>query len=135
MEPLAIVLTVFAALIVVSRAPLIVAPTATIEWARRAYSTSARVRLFAGLVALLGASLALTARQAASSQGNIAAFFEVAGWVFGAFAVGLLVAPRIFQGFIHSIFDAISDPGALRALGALGVAIGLSLGWFALFAM
>jgi hypothetical protein len=135
LEPLAIVLTVFAALIVISRGALVVAPTATLEWSRRVLSTPARVRLFAGWLGLLGASLVVTARQASGSQGDVATVCGIVGWVLVAFAAVPLVAPAIFQRFIQSIFDAISDPGALRALGALGVAIGLALGWFALFAM
>jgi len=135
MERLAIVLTVFAAMIVVSRGALVIWPTATVEWFRQALSTPGRVRAFAGLIAVLGVALAVTGRQDSSSHVNIAAGAEFVGWMFGAFAGGLLVAPAGFRDFMYSILDSISDPGALRMLGTVGVSIGLALGWLAVFVM
>ena len=60
---------------------------------------------------------------------------EVLGWILCAAGAGMLAVPGIFQRFVLSMFDAMTDPGALRVLGVLAVAFGLGLAWFALFVM
>ena len=62
MEPVAIVTAILAALYIVCRGPLVVAPAATVDCYRRMLSTPGRTRVLGGLLALLAAALLITAR-------------------------------------------------------------------------
>ena len=92
MEPVAIVTAFVAALYIVGRGPLLVAPAATAAFYRRLLSTPGRVRIFGCLLIPLAAALVVTARQARAAQADAAAKSEDKG---GAWAGAVDVAPGI----------------------------------------
>jgi cytochrome bd-type quinol oxidase subunit 2 len=132
-EPIAVVTALLAVLILAVRGPLVIAPTATLNVYRRWISTPGRIRLMAGVLALLAVPLIVTGRPARVEHGGIAMGIEGLGWFMAAVAAWLLATPRLYQRLAYTIFDAISDPAALRAMGVFAVAIGLGLGWLAFF--
>jgi len=137
MEPVAIVVAYLAAVYIVLRGPLLVAPEAAVVLERRLmYATARRLRIVGGLILVLyGAPLIVTARQARTAQGDIALWIEAFGWFVAAVAIGIIAAPGPWKRFFESFWDAVSDPPVLRVLGALGVAFGLFLGWVAFFVL
>ncbi len=136
MEPIAIVTAFVAALYIVGRGPLLVAPAATVAVYRRLiFSTPGRIRIFGGLLVLIAVPLIVTARQARADSGDITFLIEGLGWLAAASAVLVLAAPGLFQRWASSFWDAVSTPALLRAIGALNVAIGLGLGWVAFFVL
>jgi hypothetical protein len=62
MEPIAIVTALLAALYIVGRGPLVIAPAATVEVYRRMLSSSGRIRVFGSSLALLAVPLVVSAR-------------------------------------------------------------------------
>ena len=137
MEPIAIVVAYLAVVYIVLRGPLLVAPEAAVVLERRLmYATARRLRIVGGLILVLyGAPLIVTARQARTAQGDIALWIEAFGWFVAAVAIWIITAPGPWKRFFDSFWDAVSDPPVLRALGALGVAFGLFLGWVAFFVL
>ena len=137
MEPIAIVTAFVAALYIVGRGPLVVAPAATVAFRRRLlYSTPGRLRIFGGLLlVLVAAPLIVTARQARAAQGDIAIWIEGFGWFAAAAAVWVIAVPGLWQRLADSFWDAASDPALRRAIGVLNVAFGLFLGWVAFFVL
>jgi hypothetical protein len=134
MEPIAIVTAFVAALYIVGRGPLVVAPTATAAFYRRMLSNPdpGRVRIFGGLLVLLAAALIVTARQARADQGGITILIEGFGWYTAAVAVWVIAAPRPWQQVAYSFWDGISDQtGLLRAIGVFNTVIGLAFGFVA----
>ena len=134
MDPLAIVIACWAAFYIFFRGPLLVAPEAWVGFERRLmYATTGRLRIFGGaMLVLLAAPLVVTARQ---TQGSIAFWAEGFGWFAAASMVWFIAAPGPWKRFLESLWDLLSDPPLLRAMGALGLAFGLFLGWVALFAL
>ena len=133
MEPVAIVTAFVAALYIVGRGPLLVAPAATAAFYRRLLSTPGRVQILGGLMVPLAAALIVTARQARAAQGDITILIEGFGWFTAAAAVLVIAAPGPWQRLFNSFYSS-SDP-ALRAVGALNIAIGLFFGWVAFFVL
>ena len=134
MEPIAIVTALVAAMCIVGRGGLVVAPAATVALYRRLISTTGRIRILGGLLTLVAASLIVTARQSCGTQGAALAL-EGLGWIGAAAGVWLIVAPGPYRRLVDSFFHAASDPALLRAIGALSVAFGLGLGWIAFFVL
>ena len=135
MEPLAIATAIVAALIIASRGPLIIAPTATLDAYRRGLSTPRRIRLIGGLAASLAVALIVTAGQAQAQHGGIAAGMAGLGWLMMGAAAWLVLAPQHYRRVAFALLDAVSDPTVLRLLGLFAVAIGLGLGWIAFFVL
>ena len=136
MEPIAIVTAILAALYIVGRGPLLVAPAATVAVYRRLiFSTRGRIRIFGGLLVLIAVPLIVTAGQARAAHGDITILIEGMGWLAAAAAVWVIAAPGPFQRLAMSFWDAVSNPALLRAIGALNVAFGLGLGWVAFFVL
>ena len=123
MEPVAIVTAIVAALYIMGKGPLLVAPTATAAFYRRLFSTPGGVRIFGGLLVLLAAALIVTARQARDTQGGITILIEGFGWITAACAVWPVAAPGGFQRLMDAIYAPPNEP--LRGIGALGVPFGL----------
>jgi hypothetical protein len=134
MEPIAIVTVILAALYIVCRGPLLVAPAATVAVYRRMFSTTGRVRVFGSLLVLLAVPLVVTARQARIEHGGITILIEVMGWLAGAAAVLVIAAPRTAQRLIMAFWDAVPSDPVRRAIGAVNIAFGLGLGWIAFVA-
>ncbi len=135
MEPLAIATALVALLIIASRGPLIVAPTATMDVYRRLLSTLGRIRLLGGLAALLSVSLIVAGGEAQTQHDAVAAGIVGLGWLMIGAAFWLILAPRHYRRVVYGLFDAVSDPTVLRVVGVFAVAIGLGLGWIAFFVL
>lgn len=132
MEPIAILTALLAALYIVGRGPLVVAPEATVEVYRRLFSTRRGTRIFGGVLILLGGSLIFTARAA---EGNITVLPEFMGWLSAAAGVWPLVAPGNIERLVMGFWDAVTDTAVRRTIGVLNVAFGLFLGWIAFFVL
>ena len=133
MEPVAIVTAFVAALYIVGKGPLLVAPAATAAFYRRLLSTPGGVRIFGGLLVLLAAALIVTARQARDAQGGITILIEGFGWITAVAAVWPIAAPGAFQRLMDAFYAPPNEP--LRAVGALAVVVGLVFGLVAFSVM
>lgn len=134
MEPLAIVTAFLAALIVLGRGGLVVAPRATVDFYLRLFSSPGRLRALgvAGLV-LVAAPLIFTARQAPVAVQETASLLEALGWIAATGGVLLIAAPGAFQHLGDSIVG--TPDSVLRGFGLLAMAFGLLLGWVAFFVL
>lgn len=132
MDPLAIPTSLLAAVVILSRAPLIFAPAATLRVYRRLIENVTGLRALAALLALLGVSFAATAGPARDEHGGVAMALEAFGWLLVAGAAFIGIAPRLYQGLARSVLEAVTDEPALRVLGVLGVVVGLGFGWAAI---
>lgn len=112
-------------LILVSRGPLLIWPTETIETYER-FLRSGWTRIL-GLVPLgLGAGLLLLPFGPNAPH----ALLEALGWIGLAAAIFLLAAPQAFRALALSVFDFSKrrlSRRSLRLVGALAVLIGLTL--------
>jgi hypothetical protein len=131
MEPIAALTLAFALLIVATRAPLMVAPKATLDAFRAFLATPARVRLLGAGVGALGAGLAVTAPPAAALHPTASAGLTLLGWYLIAAAAWLVVFPRSYQSVAESFLSIVTDAAVLRVLGAIGTAVGAALAWLA----
>jgi hypothetical protein len=132
MEPISIVTAFVAALYIVGRGPLVIAPATTVSVYRRLFATPGRTRIFGVLIALLAAALILSARQARIAQGGITILIEGFGWYAAAVGIWVTAAPRPWRRVLYSFWDGISDqPTLLRALGAFNICIGIVFGLLA----
>ena len=123
MDLLSVVCIALGALAIVSRGPLLLAPEATVRVYRRLIASGARVRV-GGLVAgLLAAGILVGASRRGGSGATVA---SVLGWLLGALALLPLLAPASYQRIAFDLLSVL-DPGALRALGAMGVGLGIVL--------
>ncbi len=134
MDPLAVVTAILAALHVLYGAPLIVAPSAAVVLERRVfYSTPARLRMVGVLLLVLALPLIATARDARATYGEVFFWLEGLGWFTAASMVWTIAAPRFWQRFLVSFWDAVDEPALRRAVGVLTLGFGVFLGWIALF--
>ena len=114
--------------------PLIVAPSAAVALERRlAYSTPARLRMVGVLFLVLCLPLIATARDARATYGEVTLWLEGLGWLYAAASVWTIAAPDPWQRFAVSFWDAVNDPAARRVVGVFTLALGVFLGWIALF--
>ena len=116
MKPVALVTAIVAALYIVGRGPLIVAPTATAAYYRRLLSTPGRVRLFAGLLAPLAIALIVTARQAHATQGGITMGRNGADFLTGGTSAGSTTIRAAFEkaredDSIKAVVVRVDSPG------------------------
>ncbi len=133
MEPVAIITACVAALYIVGKGPLLVAPAATAAFYRRLFSTPGDVRIFGGLLVMLAAAMIVTARQARDAQGGISILIEGFGWITAVAAVWPVTAPGAFQRLTDAFYAPLNGP--LRAVGALAVVVGLVFGLVAFSVM
>ena len=136
MEPVAVVTAFVAALYVVARGGLVIAPKATAAFYRRTiFATDARVRLLGiGLLVLAAVPLVVTTRQAPPAQGSILILLQGLGWITAAVSVWLIAAPGLGRRLVAE--RLLRAPNSvLQIRGALGVAFGLFLGWAAFFVL
>ena len=131
MEPIAVVTAFVAALYIVGRGPLLVAPAAWRARLLRLHSTPGRIRILGGvLLILIALPLIVTARQAPAAQRDITIWLEGFGWFAAVMMVWVIAAPGAWHRLAESFWGAASQP-TRRAIGALNVAVGLFLGWVA----
>lgn len=122
----AVVVGVFAILV---RAPLLVWPAATLRAYRALLASNGRLRALGASIGALGVFVATATH---GVHGAAVRVVEVVGWVLaggGAFLIGF---PNAYRRFADATLDAVADPAALRAIGALGAAIGAVFVWLGL---
>lgn len=132
MEPLAVVTAIVAVVVILARAPLVVAPEATIARYRQILATNTRLRVLAAVLAAIAAALVGSGHPGAGAG---VATMRVIGWMCGGGAVWLALAPGSYRVVADSVLNAIDDPSTLRVLGAAGVAVGVGLFWLARFVL
>lgn len=131
MEPLAGATLALALLVIVTRAPLLVAPEATIGLFRSLIAKRARIRLLGTMCVPLAAALALTAPSAVSAHPTASPALTLLGWWLLAVSFWLLLWPRGYQFVAEGFLDTITDVTVLRVLGAIGTVVGVALAWLA----
>lgn len=119
----------FGVLIILTRAPLIVAPEATRDLYLKLLSDDSRMRIFGGVFAVLGAIIAFTVRTETGLEAQV--LFYCALVV--ALMTGLLMVPfpGMMRGWALRIWNKFSA-NTMRALGTLAVLFGGWLVWLGL---
>ncbi len=136
LDPLAVVTAILAALHVLYGVPLIFAPSAAVVLEHRLfYSTPARLRMVGVVLLVLALPLIATARDACATYGEATYWLERLGWFTAFFSVWTIAAPGPWQRFAVSFWDAVDEPALRRAIGVSTLAVGVFLGWIALFAV
>ncbi len=127
MDSLSIMCIVLGTLTIVSRGPLIFAPSATLRsYDRLIISTNARFRAFGVVIATLAMALLFLS----FGEGALAGFLHAVGWVVAAMALLMLVVPNVSRRFLSAMFDYLEnsvDDAIVRILGLLAVVVGAVL--------
>ena len=131
MDPLSTVTILLGALIIATRGPMIIAPTATLSFFAKILSSNVRIRMLAATLAPLAAALAFLPL----GEGQVAALLRILGWLWAAAAVWLLAAPESYRHFAQGVLSVFENSGnaVVRVLGIVAVAIGSSLIYFGLY--
>ncbi len=135
MSAVGIVTILLGVLVVCGRAPLLVAPEATLRWFKETVASNGRLRTLGAVLVILGAAMAWAG---ASEDSGFATFLTVVGW--GALGVSVL-ALVLFPG----VYRAIADPflpsdtsGSLflwRFAGLAGMGVGVLIIYFGVLAL
>ena len=127
MDSLSIICIVVGIFVIVTRGPLIFAPSATLRFGDRLLlSTNARFRAFGVVFATLAMALLFSD----FGEGVLAGLLHTFGWFMATVALLFLVLPNVFRGFIQTIFIYIEksvDERIMRIVGFLHVLFGLAL--------
>ena len=114
-------------LVVVSRGPLILAPSATLRCYRRLlFSTNERFRAVGVMFALLAMLLIFFD----FGEGGLAGLLHIFGWFLATVALQFLVLPNVFRRFFQTILGYIEESvhdGVVRIVGLLAVVFGVAL--------
>lgn len=117
-------------LIIALRGGLLVAPSATAELYLRAVETLMRVRVMGALFAVLGVGCV---RASEAGAGVMATVIGLVGWLLVFGGAFLVIFPAPYRRLAQVLMEAL-DVLALRAIGALGVVIGVLFVYFGLAA-
>ena len=127
MDSLSIICIAVGILVIVSRGPLIFAPSATLRFYDRwLLSTNARIRVFGVVFATLAMALLFSD----FGEGVLAGLLHTCGWFMATVALLFLVLPNVFRRFIQIIFGHIEksvDERIMRIVGLLAVVFWLAL--------
>ena len=127
MDSLSIMCIVLGTLTIVSRGPLIFAPSVTLRsYDRLIISTNARFRAFGVVIATLAMALLFLS----FGEGALAGFLHAVGWVVAAMALLMLVVPNVSRRLLSAMFDYLEnsvDDAIVRILGLLAVVVGAVL--------
>ncbi len=126
MDPLSIICIGVGIFVIVSRAPLIFAPSATLRSTRWFFSTNARCRAFGVMFATLAMALLFSD----FGVGALAGLLHTVGWLTATVALLFLVLPNVLRRILETIFGYIEksvDERIMRIVGSLGVVFGLAL--------
>ena len=127
MDSLSIMCIVLGTLTIVSRGPLIFAPSATLRsYDRLIISTNARFRAFGVVFATLAMALLFSD----FGEGVLAGLLHTCGWFMATVALLFLVLPNVLRRFVQTIFGYIEesvDDGIVRIVGLLAVVFGFAL--------
>ena len=125
MSALAWVVVGFGVLIIVTRAPLIFAPVATLAFYRKLLESLPSVRVLG--VGLMGLGAALVA-SSEGSEGSARSLAQTLGWGIASVSLlFLIILPNLYRAVAEMVIDLIAD--VARPLGVLAVAMGLGLIW------
>jgi hypothetical protein len=130
MEPVAVATFLLALLVLVTRTPMLIWPTATLEVFERLLASPANVRWIGAVCGLLGAALVFTASGAHVQSPNAAPWLIGFGWLFVAATFWFVFFPRSYSNFTLGILGGMDSAG-MRVIGALGTVGGLLLAWLA----
>ena len=127
MDSLSIICIAVGIFAIVSRGPLIFAPSATLRFYDRwMFSTNARFRVFGVVFATLAMALLFSD----FGEGVLAGLLNTFGWFMATVALLCLVLPNVFRRFFQTIFGYIEkslDERIIRIVGFVGVVFGLAL--------
>ncbi len=127
MAPLAVACVALGLLVIVLRAPLIVAPEATLQAYRKVLASTARTRSVGVVVLTLGLTIAVPAW---GSSRTLVGVLAVLGWLLSFSGALLLVFPSAFRlladDLLRSMSEAV-DEAFLRIIGVIAVAVGAAL--------
>ena len=126
MDSLSIICVIVGALVILTRGPLIFAPSATLRFYDRwLLSTNARFRVFGVVFATLAMALLFSD----FGEGVLAGLLHTFGCSMATVALLFLVLPNVFRRFFQTIFGYIEksvDKRIMRIVGFLGVVFGLA---------
>jgi len=134
MEPIVVVTAILGAMYIVGRGGLLLAPTETVAFYRRMYSTTKGMRIGAAVLGFIAPALIITARQARATHGEITDVIQIIGWIAAVAAVWVIAAPSLWQRLFEKTLYSASKP-TLRAIGVLNLAVGLFFLWVAFFVL
>ncbi len=127
MDSLSIICIGVGILVIVSRGPLIFAPSATLRFYDRClFSTNARCRA----VGVMFATLAMALLFSDFGVGALAGLLHTFGWLMATVALLFLVLPNVLRRILQTIFGYIEksvDERILRIVGLLAVVFGFAL--------
>ena len=127
MDSLSIICIAVGILVIVSRCPLIFAPSATLcFYDRWLLSTNARFRA----LGVVFATLAMALLFSDFGEGVLAGLLHTFGWFMATVALLFLVLPNVLRRFVQTIFGYIEesvDDGIVRIVGLLAVVFGFAL--------
>ena len=127
MAPLAVACVALGLLVIVLRAPLIVAPEATLQAYRKVLASTARTRSVGVVVLTLGLTIAVPAW---GSSRTLVGVLAVLGWLLSFSGALLLVFPSAFRlladDLLRSMSEAV-DEAFLRIMVVIAVAVGAAL--------
>ena len=135
MDSLSIICIAVGILVIVSRGPLIFAPSATLRFYDRwLLSTNARFRAFGVVFATLAMALLFSD----FGEGVLAGLLHTCGWFMATVALLFLVLPNVLRRFFQTIFGYIEesvDDGIVRIVGLLAVVFGVALIYVGVYAV
>ena len=127
MEPLAVACVALGLLVILGRAPLIVAPEATLQGYRKLLSSTARTRGVGVVVLTLGLAIVIPAW---GTPRTLVRVLAVLGWLLCFGGALLLASPsavrRTADDLLRSVEEGV-DEAFLRLIGVIAVAIGAAL--------
>lgn len=107
--------------IILTRAPFILAPVATREFYLRLFSSNWRVRLFGLFPGVLGTAMVLASRGTEQMAGFLVLGFG--GFLVLAAVFGFLLFTSVFKSLVHSVLEGM-DELILRGVGVISVILG-----------
>jgi hypothetical protein len=109
---------------IVSRGPMVVAPSVTVKAYRWLLGSLSRIRVMGVLIAPLGLAMVLSSQGADQAAAWV---ISILGWLFLLATVILLIFTSFYQKLALGVMDAVDDPWVLRFLGAIGGLFGAFL--------
>ena len=132
MEPISVICILIGIAVIVNRGPLIFAPKATLRFYDRLISSNAGLRVICiGLLPLAVPLIALPLGDRAA-----AVILHLLGWLWAAVSLWLFAAPNSYARLARGVlghFESSLDDTALRVIGLLAVAIGVTMVYFGLY--
>lgn len=131
MEPAAIATATLGLLIVVARAPLVLAPRTALRVFHRVLASTRACRAIGAGIGAIGVGLAVTAPAIRTGHPTASAGLVPLGWILVVLGGGVLLSPRRYAAVAESLLGSTSDDATLRVLGAFGTAAGGLFLWLA----